>query len=124
MFRRNFLLGLALGLPLLAQTDSAAKPLRVLFIGNSYTYYNNLPKLLESIAESEKAGPRIQTEVSLSGGKSLQWHWENKKALEAVRRGGWDFVVLQEHSTLGKIVPAGGTPEINDPAAYFEFAEK
>ena len=62
--------------------------------------------------------------MSLSGGKSLQWHWENQKALEAVRQGGWDFVVLQEHSTLGKIVPPGGTPEINDPAAYFDYAER
>ena len=128
MYRRSVILCLALGLRLVAQTgaqtEAPAKPLHVLFIGNSYTYFNNLPKLLESIAGSQKTGRRIETEVLVSGGKTLQWHWENKRAIEAIRKGGWDFVVLQEHSTLGKIVPAGGAPEINDPATYFEFAEK
>lgn len=124
MLRRTALLCLALGLRLAAQTELAAKPIRVLFIGNSYTYVNNLPKLVEALSETQKTGPRIQTEASLSGGKTLQWHWEHNNALEMVRRGGWDFVVLQEHSTLGKLFPAGAAPEINDPAAYFEYARK
>lgn len=124
MLRRTAFLCLALGLRLLAQTEAPARPLRVLFIGNSYTFYNNLPKLLEAVAESQKGGPRISTEASLSGGKTLKWHWQQQRAVEAIRKGGWDFVVLQEHSTLGRIIPAGGTPEINDPAAYFEYAAK
>lgn len=124
MLRRSALLCLAAALGLLAQNETPVKPLRVLFIGNSYTYFNNLPKILEAIAESQKAGPRIQTEASLSGGKTLKWHWENNLALEAIRKGGWDFVVLQEHSTHGKLVPAGGVPEINDPAMYFEYAQR
>jgi hypothetical protein len=124
MLRRSTFLCLALGLRLAAQTEAPAKTLHVLFIGNSYTFYNNLPKLLESIAGSQKAGPRIEAEVSVSGGKTLQWHWENKRAVEAIRKGGWDFVVLQEHSTLGRIAPAGGMPEINHPAAYFDFAAR
>lgn len=124
MLRRSALLGLALSLRLLAQSEPAARPIKVLFIGNSYTYYNNLPKLVEAIAESQKGGPRIQTEASLSGGKSLEWHWTHKEAVEAIRKGGWDYVVLQEHSTLGKLAPAGAQPSINDPAQYFEFARK
>ncbi len=124
--RRSALLCLALGWSLFAQTEpkAAAKPIRVLFIGNSYTYFNNLPKLIESIAESQKDGPRIETSVSLKGGMSLKWHWENGKAVEAVRRGGWDFVVLQEHSLLGKAVPSGSEPKVDGPDAYFEFAQK
>ena len=124
--RRSALLYLAFGWSLYAQTvpNVAAKPIRVLFIGNSYTFYNNLPKLIESIAESQKNGPHIETSVSLKGGMSLKWHWENGKAVEAVRRGGWDFVVLQEHSLLGKAVPAGSEPRVDGPDAYFEFAQK
>ena len=95
MLRRTALVSLVLGLRLLAQTEAADKPLQVLFIGNSYTYFNNLPKQVEAIAASQKAGPRIRTGASLSGGKTLQWHWENQKAVEAIRQGGWDFVVLQ-----------------------------
>jgi hypothetical protein len=132
MLRRIACLGLALGWCLLAQTDSAAnsisavqpKPLRVLFIGNSYTYFNNLPELLRAVAASQKDGPRIETEASLSGGKSLQWHWENSRALEAIRRGGWDFVVLQEHSLLGRLPGEGAQPAIGDPTSYFDFAKK
>ncbi len=122
MIRRSALCTLAFALSLVAQ--SAPKPLRVLFIGNSYTFFNNLPKQLESVAASQKEGPRFQTEVSLRGGMTLKWHWENKEAVEAIRKGGWDFVVLQEHSTLGKLVAAGTQPEINDPAQYLEYAEK
>jgi hypothetical protein len=124
MLRRSALLCLAIALSLTAQGDASPKPLRVLFIGNSYTFFNNLPYLLETVAASQKDGPRIQTEVSLSGGKTLKWHWENKRALEAIRKGGWDFVVLQEHSTLGNIVRDGSLPAINDPSMYFEYAEK
>jgi hypothetical protein len=47
---RNFvvvLVLLAVPFPLLAQDK---KPLQVLFIGNSYTYQNNLPKMVEEVA--------------------------------------------------------------------------
>lgn len=124
MLRRSAFLCLAAGLPLLAQSEAPAKPLRVLFIGNSYTIFNNLPYLVESIAASQPAGPRIQTGVSLSGGKTLKWHWDNGHALETIRQGGWDFVVLQEQSVLGRNAPPGAAPEINDPALYFEYGRK
>jgi hypothetical protein len=119
MTRRAALLGL-LCLSALA-ADGGAKPIRVLFIGNSYTYYNNLPKLLETIAAGQKDGPRIETAASLKGGMSLRWHWENGAAVEAVRKGGWDFVVLQEHSLLGK---AGAVPAVAEPEMYWEYAGK
>lgn len=122
--RRSFLLLLALGLQLVAQPTQPSKPLRVLFVGNSYTFFNNLPNLLEQIAKGQANGPHIETDVSLSGGKTLQWHWEQGKAQEAVRKGGWDFVVLQEQSLLGKTVPRGETPSVNGPDLYLEYAGK
>jgi hypothetical protein len=124
MLRRTFV-ALSLALCLYAQSPAAPeKPLRVLFIGNSYTYFNNMPRLLEAIASSQKGGPRVETELSVRGGATLKWHWENQRALDAIHKGGWDFVVLQEHSTLGKVPPPGVAPEINDPAQYFEYARK
>ncbi|MCU0227222.1 MAG: hypothetical protein MUF01_06245 [Bryobacterales bacterium] len=107
-----------------AATDAANKPLRVLFIGNSYTGYSNLPYLLEQVSASQKNGPRIQTGQSLSGGKTLQWHWTQGQALKAIRQGGWDFVVLQEQSLLGNTPKAGENPYVNAPAQYEEFAAK
>ncbi len=123
MLRRAVLAILALGFQLSAQSETP-KPIRVLFIGNSYTYYNNLPRLVEVISESQGGGPRIVSESSLSGGKTLKWHWEKAEAIELIRKGGWDYVVLQEYSTLGKVPAPGAEPEINDPAMYFEYAEK
>lgn len=77
---------------------SSAKPLRVLFVGNSYTYGNNLPQLVERIAEATP-GRKIEAERVTEPGRSLQWHWlQDGRAVQAIRRGGWDYVVLQDHS--------------------------
>lgn len=70
---------------------------RVLFIGNSYTYFNNLPFMLEGL--SSAAGKTVQTHSVTRGGKTLQWHWHNPQTLDILDQGHWDFVVLQEQST-------------------------
>ena len=49
--------------------------LSVLFIGNSYTFYNNLPSLISSIANS--MGDFLNTEGSFVGGATLQSHTNN-----------------------------------------------
>ncbi len=69
----------------------------ILFIGNSYTYYHELPQILAELA----AGTRvIQTERETAGGQTLQWHYGDGagKGPVAIARKKWDFVVLQEHS--------------------------
>jgi hypothetical protein len=81
--------------------------LRVLFIGNSYTYFNNLPEIVTQLSEG-----KIETEMVVRGGASLKLHWEDGSALKAIRQGRWDFVVLQEQSLL----------PINDPATMHAFA--
>jgi hypothetical protein len=67
---------------------------RVLFIGNSLTYANDLPKLVErtSVGVLEP----ITTAVVAFPDFSLGDHWDKGDALAAIRRGGWDFVVLQQ----------------------------
>ena len=72
---------------------------RVLFIGNSYTYFWNLPQLVSAMAESQ--GENIYTEQSTSGGVNWKQHWEGDKELktqELIKNGDWDIVVLQNHS--------------------------
>lgn len=76
-----------------------ARPLRVLFIGNSYTYVNELPRLIEQSATSAKESRVLETEMVAVGGATLESHWEGGRALAAVRKGPWDFVVLQEQGT-------------------------
>ena len=74
------------------------KPARALFVGNSYTHCNNLPGMVAQLAASAPRPRQLDTEMVTAGGVTLEWHCENSATLEAIRRGGWDLVVLQEQS--------------------------
>ena len=78
-----------------AGADPPADPLRVLFIGNSLTYFNDLPAMLEALA---KAGG--QSALSWKGvlipGASLEDQWRAGEARRAIAAEKWDFVVLQQ----------------------------
>ena len=74
-----------------------ARPLRVLFVGNSYTSVNHLPVIFKEIATSAGC-PAPEVEAVTPGGKTLEWHLKDAKSLEKIDAGGWDVVVLQEQS--------------------------
>lgn len=74
------------------------KPIKILFIGNSFTQRNDLPGLLSSLAAGRNLS--IQHELISSGGASLRTHWNAGKAAAAINTGEFDYVVLQEQSTL------------------------
>ena len=81
-----------------AQSPSAApETVRILFIGNSYTYFNDLPRMLQSMAPASSKTLRIELGAALEGGATLRSHW-NKRTIDLVRNGNRDFVVLQEQS--------------------------
>ena len=89
---------LAMGLGLSSSAGAADPPvasLRVLFIGNSFTYFNDLPAMLEALA---KAGgrPALSWKGVLIPGASLEDHWRSGEARRAIAREKWDFVVLQQ----------------------------
>ncbi|GAB4199081.1 MAG: hypothetical protein OHK0022_19040 [Roseiflexaceae bacterium] len=86
-------------------------PVRVLFIGNSHTFVNNLPGLLAEVAS--RAGERpVSTEMVAVGGATLRDHWEQGQALERIRAGGWDYVVLQDQSQRPLLDPAGMAADV------------
>jgi hypothetical protein len=74
------------------------KPIKILFIGNSFTQRNDLPGLLSSLAADRNLS--IQHQLISSGGASLRNHWNAGKAAAAINTGEFDYVVLQEQSTL------------------------
>ncbi len=82
---------------LVGQSKAASTPIRILFIGNSYTYFNDLPKTLQSIASAGASPRRLELGTILIGGATLRSHW-NDSTLHLIRRGRWDYVVLQEQS--------------------------
>lgn len=72
-----------------------AKPFRVLFIGNSLTYSNDLPAVVEAFAKA--AGQRSFSYKTIAFPNfSLEDHWNNKDVHKALMKGPWDFVVLQQ----------------------------
>lgn len=71
---------------------------RVLFIGNSYTYSNNLPQLLYDAAKT--TGDTLIFDSSTPGGYTFQNHTTNSTTLTKIAAGNWDYVVLQEQSQL------------------------
>jgi hypothetical protein len=78
-----------------AASDQSDPDLRVLFLGNSLTQFNDLPGLVADIADAAD-GPRVTTEAVDFGGASLEDLWNQGDALAAIDRGGWDVVVLQQ----------------------------
>jgi hypothetical protein len=69
--------------------------LRILFIGNSLTYVNDLPGMVRQLGASNAARPVTVASVAF-GDYSLEDHWNRGDALTAIRQGGWDLVVLQQ----------------------------
>lgn len=70
----------------------------VLFVGNSYTYYNNMPQLVANMALS--LGDTLIFDSNTPGGHTFQQHTTNTTTLNKIGQGGWDYVVLQEQSQL------------------------
>ena len=93
------------------------KPLRVLFVGNSYTYYNNLPELVAGLAAS--AGVKMEVRMVARGGATLEQTWEMDEVRQVLHDGKWDYVVLQEHSQLGNHY-VDGVQQLGEPDAFWE----
>lgn len=73
---------------------------RILFIGNSFTNRNDLPGMISQLAIAADKTCQIETERSIANGAALKTHWDRGAARELIRKAVWDFVVLQEQSTL------------------------
>jgi hypothetical protein len=75
------------------------KEIKVLFVGNSYTYGYNLPHIVTVI--SEETSTKLITRKSVIGGASLSEHWKGGRDLETksiIAEGDFDVVVLQDFS--------------------------
>ena len=68
-------------------------PARILFIGNSLTYSNDLPAVVCAMAQS--AGRQVTCDSVAKPDYGLEEHWHEREARQAIGRG-WDVVVLQQ----------------------------
>lgn len=94
--------------------------MKILFIGNSYTYYNDMPDLFAK--ECEENGVKAEVESVTAGGYRLKQYLSEEdeyaqKIRQLLKSKKYDFIVLQEHS----VVP------LNNPETFlkcvFEFTK-
>ena len=74
--------------------EDHSNKLRVLFIGNSLTYTNDLPAIVEALARAERKS-FISKSIAFPD-FSLEDHWNQGDARKAISEGRWDIVVLQQ----------------------------
>jgi hypothetical protein len=77
---------------------SLVSEMKILFIGNSFTGRNNVPGLIAQMAEAR--GKQLKHLLISAGGASLRMHWNKGDAQKAIQQTRYDYVVLQEQSTL------------------------
>eukprot|EP01059_Diplonema_ambulator_P010930 TRINITY_DN20946_c0_g1_i1.p1 TRINITY_DN20946_c0_g1~~TRINITY_DN20946_c0_g1_i1.p1 ORF type:complete len:330 (+),score=69.18 TRINITY_DN20946_c0_g1_i1:39-992(+) len=91
---------MALLTPLLAATASvAAQTTRVLFVGNSFTYVNDLPHQFLNVASG--LGQDVYVDNSTIGGCTLYYQqpqFDNRT--KELLQEEWDYIVLQDYSAL------------------------
>ena len=68
---------------------------RILFVGNSLTYVNDLPGIVQALADSA-GGDRLAVETVAGPDMALVDHWNAGTARREIARGGWGLVVLQQ----------------------------
>ena len=71
---------------------------RILFLGNSYTFVNDLPASFRQLAWS--GGHRVETGLQAESGWTLQQHAEASSTASLIGGSTWRDVVLQEQSQL------------------------
>lgn len=79
-----------------SSTVAAGPPSRVLFVGNSLTFYREgLANQMTDLAGSANPPVSIEAEESTRGGATLEDHWETLTTPETIADGGFDIVVVQ-----------------------------
>ncbi|MFT6873388.1 MAG: hypothetical protein ACJAVN_002408, partial [Roseivirga sp.] len=97
---------------------------RILFIGNSYTYFNSSPELFRGLAKERFPDHVVETQLISQGGMTLERHWEENRAIEALKSKDWDYVVLQEQSKLGMGVIIDERTYFGETSLFFDYARK
>ena len=88
---------------LLISANTFAQPLKVLFIGNSYTASNNLASRFTQLALSK--GDTVRAYSVNPGGYTFQLHTAYAPTLAMIDSMDWDYVILQEQSQLPSFPP-------------------
>jgi hypothetical protein len=70
----------------------------ILFVGNSLTYVNDVPGILQAMADSA-GGKKLDVQTVAFPNYALEDHWAEGTALAAIKGGGWEYVIMQQGSS-------------------------
>ena len=68
--------------------------MKLLFIGNSHTYFNEVPATVLALLRA--TGVKAHVTMLASGGKNLAFHAASSAAAFNIKHGEYDFVIIQD----------------------------
>ena len=71
--------------------------MRILFIGNSHSYFNDMPYQFAFLMRA--AGKPVEVTMLSRGGQTVEGHIQNEQTRFNVLYGNYDYVILQENTT-------------------------
>ena len=71
--------------------------MKLLFIGNSHTYYNSMPETVMRFLEA--TGQKVHVTMLTEGGKDLRQLLNNPHTVFNIRCGKYDAIIAQERAT-------------------------
>ena len=80
-----------------------ATDIKVLFIGNSFTFYNEMPLMIAKLAASNHESRRLYVRTWAPGGTGLNDHARDSGLTDLLRTRTWDVVVMQERSLVPSV---------------------
>ncbi len=95
-------------------TVTGLPPQSILFIGNSYTFFNGGIDLhLANLCRNADSLQPVITSNSTFGGYTFELHWQTPSTRDSIRSRRWDVVILQEQSTR----------PVDDSLLMFQYAD-
>jgi len=88
---------------------------KILFIGNSHTNRNNIPKTIQMMASS--AGDSTYSHNETQPGYSLAMHCAREETMRTIDSLKWDFVIIQEQGGIQAF------PETMIDTAVYHYTE-
>jgi len=89
----------------IALARSERPGLRVLFVGNSFTFYNSMPALVHRLAEADEGAPPLFAVEYTAPNWNLHKASRNDGLTDVLSEARWDYVVLQDNSQFLALGP-------------------
>lgn len=90
----SFVLILILSITTGIAQDKSKKEASILFVGNSLTYYNDLPELVKTHAK--KLGIKIKYDMVAKPNYAIVDHWAEGKVQKLIAKENYDYVIVQQ----------------------------